>query len=301
MEKTCSVEGCEKQARARGWCSMHYKRWQKHGDLNVKKGRWDNHERKLNTCIVPGCERQQYKTRMCNMHRSRFHKHGDPNIVKPHRRLYEFNETVLDQWTSRSAYLLGWIVTDGNVREYAGAGTSSALIFDLKDKEAIEILRGILGHPQEPANLQGYWRLRVHSMHLSARLKELGVRPAKSLSVELPTVPEGVFPHFVRGVVDGDGSLILQRNTRARTGPKDYLRVQVSSASQNFLPQLRNALPFDGSLFQMGKGKRKNPLWRLVFSGKEALRFCDWIYSDSDGMRLTRKHQRYLVAKGDRL
>lgn len=37
MAKTnriCSVEGCCKPARKRGWCSMHYRRWLVHGDVN---------------------------------------------------------------------------------------------------------------------------------------------------------------------------------------------------------------------------------------------------------------------------
>lgn len=29
---TCSVNGCERIARARGWCSMHWDRWNIHGD-----------------------------------------------------------------------------------------------------------------------------------------------------------------------------------------------------------------------------------------------------------------------------
>ena len=31
----CSVDGCEKRARARGLCWAHYKRWQRHGDPGV--------------------------------------------------------------------------------------------------------------------------------------------------------------------------------------------------------------------------------------------------------------------------
>lgn len=30
--KECSITGCEKAARARGWCSAHYGRWRVHGD-----------------------------------------------------------------------------------------------------------------------------------------------------------------------------------------------------------------------------------------------------------------------------
>jgi hypothetical protein len=34
-ERICSVDDCEKTAEKRGWCGMHYRRWQRWGDLNV--------------------------------------------------------------------------------------------------------------------------------------------------------------------------------------------------------------------------------------------------------------------------
>lgn len=49
----CSVEGCEKPRRQRGWCAMHYRRWRLHGsiedrprvvhkDVNLKHGHGRN-------------------------------------------------------------------------------------------------------------------------------------------------------------------------------------------------------------------------------------------------------------------
>ena len=38
-DKTCSIEGCEKPAQARGWCAMHYQRWRKNGDPGTAAGR----------------------------------------------------------------------------------------------------------------------------------------------------------------------------------------------------------------------------------------------------------------------
>jgi hypothetical protein len=32
---TCSISGCEKPAKARGWCNMHWQRWRKYGDPNA--------------------------------------------------------------------------------------------------------------------------------------------------------------------------------------------------------------------------------------------------------------------------
>lgn len=35
----CRVDDCEKKAEKRGWCGMHYRRWQRHGNPHtIKKG-----------------------------------------------------------------------------------------------------------------------------------------------------------------------------------------------------------------------------------------------------------------------
>lgn len=34
--RLCSIEGCEKPAKSRGWCRMHCARWERHGDPLTK-------------------------------------------------------------------------------------------------------------------------------------------------------------------------------------------------------------------------------------------------------------------------
>lgn len=32
VERICSIEGCDRKSRARGWCNLHWRRWRNHGD-----------------------------------------------------------------------------------------------------------------------------------------------------------------------------------------------------------------------------------------------------------------------------
>jgi hypothetical protein len=51
-KRTCSVDGCERFARKRGWCDTHYQRWRKHGtvDLQTREDRFWAKVRKTDTC-----------------------------------------------------------------------------------------------------------------------------------------------------------------------------------------------------------------------------------------------------------
>lgn len=67
---TCSIDGCEKDFLARGWCSTHYRRWRKTGSLEttrfIKK-----------SCSVAGCDKPGEKRTWCGTHYARWRKTGD--------------------------------------------------------------------------------------------------------------------------------------------------------------------------------------------------------------------------------
>lgn len=71
----CSVEGCCKPARGRGWCGTHWWRWRYNGSPTALRPK----PVKPAHCSVDGCEKPPNGKRgMCNAHYLRAYRHGDP-------------------------------------------------------------------------------------------------------------------------------------------------------------------------------------------------------------------------------
>ena len=49
--KTCAIDGCDQKVSARGWCSTHYQRWQRHGDPSVQIRIWGSVTDRLNRYV----------------------------------------------------------------------------------------------------------------------------------------------------------------------------------------------------------------------------------------------------------
>ena len=68
--RLCSIPGCGKPAKTRGWCFTHYARWYRHGDPLGG--------RTLRLCSIPGCGRKHSSRGWCLVHWKRWKRHGDP-------------------------------------------------------------------------------------------------------------------------------------------------------------------------------------------------------------------------------
>lgn len=74
-DATCTIEGCGKKMLARGWCSMHYRRWRVTGDPGPAESSFYRAPGVL--CSVEGCEKEAATLRMCPMHYQRQRTRGD--------------------------------------------------------------------------------------------------------------------------------------------------------------------------------------------------------------------------------
>ncbi len=91
MNQICSIVGCDKPLRARGWCSGHWQRWRHHGDPLV------GGIKKIDPiCSIDGCEGKTKSFGWCEKHYFRWRRHGDPTKIlsatekgEPERFLYD--------------------------------------------------------------------------------------------------------------------------------------------------------------------------------------------------------------------
>jgi hypothetical protein len=76
----CAVEGCERDAKSRGWCHAHYQRWRSHGDVRA-----DLPLRAAGVCEVADCDRRRFARGHCSTHYRRLMTTGDARPEDPIR------------------------------------------------------------------------------------------------------------------------------------------------------------------------------------------------------------------------
>lgn len=80
MSALCSVQDCERDPHARGWCTLHYQRWKRHGDPITVLA-----EQRAPACAVDGCDVAWRRAGYCGAHYARLLRHGDVLAGGPSR------------------------------------------------------------------------------------------------------------------------------------------------------------------------------------------------------------------------
>lgn len=131
---------------------------------------------------------------------------------------HDYFETIN---TEAKAYLLGYLLADGNV--YYPETGSGKLRMQLKDIDigVLEFMRSELHsvndiqHNTRDGVEDGTCTLCVTSDQLVHDLAKYGMIPAKTYDLTLPILPEPYMQHMLRGLLDGDGSIIHTENCKA--------------------------------------------------------------------------------------
>lgn len=113
------------------------------------------------------------------------------------------NEDFFKVWSNEMAWVLGMFLTDGCM-----TGGSFSISFAQKDTSILDKIENAMDadcYRTTPTVTRKTPSIIINSKKIYSDLLELGLTPAKSLTVGLPDVPKEFMPSFVRGVIDGDG------------------------------------------------------------------------------------------------
>ncbi len=130
-------------------------------------------------------------------------------------RRYPLNETAFDTITEESAYWIGFLMADGNVR-FEGPCATTSLHLAMKDAKHVSKFAAFLGTTKpvrvSAGGTAGMACIEICSNRIAKSLMNYGVVPCKSHTAKVISLERN--RHFWRGVVDGDGCVrwVSQRN-----------------------------------------------------------------------------------------
>ena len=197
------------------------------------------------------------------------------------------------KWSSQFAYAIGLLTTDGNLSK-----DGRHLNMTSKDEEQIINFKNCLDL-QNKIGRKGsgttmgkkYFVLQFGDVNFYEFLVSIGLKPAKSKTLGRLDIPREYFWDFLRGCVDGDGSIGTFKHPESIY---PQLRVRIYSASPKFLEWIKTEIMINsdlkgGCIEDMGKCR----VCKLVFAKDDSIKLLKMIYNNSKCF-LTRK---YLVAE----
>ena len=206
-------------------------------------------------------------------------------------------------WSPELAYVAGLLVTDGNL-----SGDGRHITMRSIDRYLLETFCKCLNLNSKIARTKdthndGYirkpcYRIQFSNVQFYNWLVKIGITPAKTHTIGIIEVPDIFFKDFLRGHLDGDGSISAYKDSynfyKGRGYVANRLFIRFISASKPHIVWLRNKISHldgvNGALIEE-KSKKENrvSIWEVKFAKKESVKLLNLIYYKPDLPTLSRK------------
>jgi hypothetical protein len=166
--------------------------------------------------------------------------------------------------------------------------------WQVKDREMLEIIKRITGVSREIETCKrkhgDYFRLRLQGQYWVDAFTAAGINPNKTFTCQVPDIPDELFFHFLRGVIDGDGNITVRGGGKSNRDEYKRLTVSIASGSILFLSGIHRKV---GGIIEECKTPGHAVL-KLVFDCSSAVELLKKVYEDSEGLRLSRKYDQWM-------
>lgn len=204
---------------------------------------------------------------------------------------YTYDASVFLNEDDISYYLLGLFITDGNV--YIGKSNGVACELKSIDYDLLDSIRQLICPVLLLAKSHNEcFRLRINNKQIGEWLIKNECVPNKTKIVKFPNVPDKYLPDFIRGLIDGDGSIghYSQTKCMVRFDSASFDLVNSLNAKLNSLG-IRSKISLTKWITPIIDGRQTQSttqMYRLVFSGLTAYKLLKFIYK-GDRLSLIRK------------
>lgn len=184
-------------------------------------------------------------------------------------------------WTPEMAYILSYWWADGCMRIKSNTGAHEIQIAS-NDRAHLETIAQVINQKRDLRKvslLSNTYVISFCSKEMYQDIEAHGGTPRKSRTIGFPEVPSELLPHFIRGVVGGDGTLSWNAGKPI---------VHVYSGSRQFLSDMVAAIDrMTGIPAPNVNANRENAY--IKWSTIRAKCLAAWLYIENPGLALTRK------------
>lgn len=195
------------------------------------------------------------------------------------------SDTLFSCFSANECYWAGFIAADGCVYQ-------NRIIIEIssKDYEHLAAFRSFSGCRNNirvfNRNGKSYCNFRFRSTSVVENLEtHFNIKPRKTYNYIVPplSIPDNGIRDFIRGYIDGDGSIYVTNNcVRLKiTSSSEQLLVWFGEKMQKFISVVPNRL------YNSATGAHSKD---LIYSGNNAKSIINFIYKDNDQYRLKRKY-----------
>lgn len=211
-------------------------------------------------------------------------------------RKYKVNSSAFLNEDNLSFYLLGAYMTDGCINGLKTQITSNdeEWLIDIRDKIC----------PNKPVKnrlTSKAYDLYISDTDVTNWLISYGCVPHKSLTLSLKKdIPKEYIPDFIRGLIDGDGSVsFFDYNNHGYISKR--ISVYLCSASESIIDQVKLLIPKNITSYKNIREPTNSKIgdtiiyssssqYKLQFYNYEAQKFLQWIYYPNNPLSLKRKN-----------
>jgi DNA-binding transcriptional regulator WhiA len=210
-------------------------------------------------------------------------------------------EDIDYKWNSKLAYIIGLIATDGNLSK-----DKRHILFTTTEKQLANIFKKCLGiknkimvTPPSGFDKKFAYRINFGDVKFYSWLTDLGLMPNKTRHLGKLSIPDKYFADFLRGHLDGGGSVFTYIDKYMEYKGKKYVyhRLYTHFISSSFKhirwlrSKIKEILNIEGCLSSYLRENRKFSLWQLRFAKKDSLKFLFWLYYKPNLPCLKRKQK----------